>query len=134
MTVTKERYVDMLKELFPEDSEDIQSSFFMQDGAPAHTSRLALDWLEMTFPERLISNKSDFMWPPRSPDLNPCDFFLWGYMKEEVHRSQPGSIAEVKQLIREFLASINADILQRVNTQFLSRVRKCIVARGGVFE
>ena len=92
------------------------------------------DWLEMTFPERLISNKSDFMWPPRSPDLNPCDFFLWGYMKEEVHRSQPGSIAEVKQLIREFLASINADILQRVNTQFLSRVRKCIVARGGVFE
>ena len=55
-------------------------------------------------------------------------------MKEEVHRSQPGSIAEVKQLIREFLASINADILQRVNSQFLSRVRKCIVARGGVFE
>ena len=74
------------------------------------------------------------MWPPRSPDLNPCDFYLWSYMKEEVHRCQPRSIAEVEQLIREFLASINADILQRVNSQFLSRVRKCIVARGGVFE
>jgi hypothetical protein len=22
------------------------------------------------------------MWPPRSPDLTPCDFFLWGYVKE----------------------------------------------------
>ena len=123
-----------IAELFPEDSEDIQSTFFMEDGAPAHTSRLALDWLEMTFPERLISNKSDFMWPPRSPDLNPCDFFLWGYMKEEVHRSQPGSNAEVKQLIQEFLASINADILQCVNSQFLSQVRKFIVACGGIFE
>ena len=85
----------MLKQLFPEDSEDIQSSFFVQDGAPARTSRLALDWLEMTFPERLISNKSNFMWPPRFLDLNPYDFFLWGYMKGKVHRSQPGSIAEV---------------------------------------
>jgi hypothetical protein len=22
-------------------------------------------------------------WPPRSPDLTPCDFFLWGYVKEQ---------------------------------------------------
>ncbi|PNF41322.1 hypothetical protein B7P43_G17534 [Cryptotermes secundus] len=21
-------------------------------------------------------------WPPRSPQLTPCDFFLWGYVKE----------------------------------------------------
>ena len=53
-----------IAELFPEDSEDIQSTFFMEDGAPAHTSRLALDWLEMTFPEGLISNKSDFICGP----------------------------------------------------------------------
>jgi hypothetical protein len=23
-------------------------------------------------------------WSPRSPDLTPCDFFLWGYVKEQV--------------------------------------------------
>jgi hypothetical protein len=23
-------------------------------------------------------------WPPRSPDLTPCDLFLWGYVKEKV--------------------------------------------------
>ena len=48
MPVTKERYVEMLKEAFPKDSEDVQSSTFMQEGAPAHISRLALDWLQMT--------------------------------------------------------------------------------------
>ena len=58
------------------------------------------------------------MWPPRSLDLNPCNFFLWGYMKEEVHRAQPGSAAEVKQLIWEFLASTDEDLLQRVTSQF----------------
>ncbi|KAJ4436676.1 hypothetical protein ANN_16807 [Periplaneta americana] len=23
-------------------------------------------------------------WPPRSPDLTPCDFYLWGYVKDRV--------------------------------------------------
>jgi hypothetical protein len=23
-------------------------------------------------------------WPPRSPDLTPCKFFLWGYVKDGV--------------------------------------------------
>ena len=76
----------------------------MQDGAPAHTSRMAMDWLEDRFLGRLISNKSDFMWPPQSPDLNPLDFFLWGYMMEEIHRAEPGSTVELKRLIRKFLS------------------------------
>ena len=130
-TVTEERYTEMLKETFPEDSEDIYSrTIFMQDGAPAHTSRIAMDWLEVTFPWRLISNKSDFMSPPPSTDLNPLDMFLWGCIKEEIHRAQPGSTAEVKQLIREFLSSISEDLMQRVTRQFISQVRRCIEARG----
>ena len=135
LTVNKERYTNMLMEIFPEDSEEASSdSIFMQDGAPAHTSRMAMEWLENRFPGRLISNKSDFIWPPRSPDLNPLDFFLWGYMKEQIHRAQPGSIAEVKQLIENFMASITEDLLQRVTGQFVSRIRRCIEANGGVFE
>ena len=30
----------------------------------------------------LISLKSEFILPPRSPNLNPLDFYLWGYMKD----------------------------------------------------
>ena len=74
------------------------------------------------------------MWPPRSPDLIPLNFFLWGYMKEETHRAQPGSTEEVKQVTREFLLPISEDLLQRVTKQFISRVRKCIEANGEVFE
>ena len=135
LTVTKERYTQMLMTIFPEDSEEVNGRcIFMQDGAPAHTSRMAMECLEEKFPGRLISNKSDFVWPPRSPDLNPCDFFLWGYMKEEIHRAQPASTTEVKQLIREFMLGLTEDLLRRVTEQFISRVRKCIEVRGGVFE
>ncbi|GBN95230.1 hypothetical protein AVEN_13138-1 [Araneus ventricosus] len=26
-------------------------------------------------------------WPPRAPDLNPCDFFVWGHLKSLVYAS-----------------------------------------------
>ena len=29
----------------------------------------------------MISLKSEFILSPRSPDLNPLDFYLWGYIK-----------------------------------------------------
>ena len=65
VNVTKEWYVDIPNEAFPENSEDNQRSIFIQGGGPAHASRSVLNRLEITFPDRLISNKSDFMWPPR---------------------------------------------------------------------
>jgi len=27
------------------------------------------------------------LWPPRSPDLNPHEFYLWGMLKNDVYRS-----------------------------------------------
>lgn len=28
-------------------------------------------------------------WPPRSADLTPLDFFLWGYSKQMVYKERP---------------------------------------------
>ena len=28
------------------------------------------------------------LWPPRSPDLTPCDFFLRGYVKDNAYKPQ----------------------------------------------
>ena len=36
------------------------------------------------FPERWIGHGGHVQWPPRSPDLTPLDFCLWGWMKSEV--------------------------------------------------
>jgi len=58
---------------------------FQQDGAPAHTAKLAQDWI--------VTNCSEFIgkdeWPPNSPDLNPLDYHAWGAMLERYKSFQP---------------------------------------------
>ena len=74
VTVNKERYLDMIKEAFDEETMlELHEHWYMQDGAPEHSSKVVIDWLEANFPQRLISIKSSFPWPANSPDLNPLD-------------------------------------------------------------
>ena len=56
--------------------------WFMQDGHPAHTSNLGIQSVRAIFHQKIIGDRTQFPWPPHSPDLTPCDFFLWGYIKE----------------------------------------------------
>ncbi|PNF41627.1 hypothetical protein B7P43_G07619, partial [Cryptotermes secundus] len=42
-----------------------------------------------------------FTWPPRSPDLTPCDFFLWGYIKDRVYVPQVEALREADPLFKE---------------------------------
>jgi hypothetical protein len=47
--------------------------------------------LNRVLPQRWIGraaangDKNLFPWPPRSPDLTPCDFYLWGFVKDSVY-------------------------------------------------
>ncbi|KAJ8950453.1 hypothetical protein NQ318_010331 [Aromia moschata] len=47
---------------------------FMQDGAPAHFSRLVRQYLNTTIPDRWIGRGSQMPWLAQSPDFNPLDF------------------------------------------------------------
>ena len=78
-----EMYLDMLEKwlmdnLIEEESDDF---IFQQDGAPLHWSLRVRQFLNTTLPDKWIgrSGQDDRIlipWPPRSPDLTPCDFFL----------------------------------------------------------
>jgi hypothetical protein len=52
--------------------------------------------LREKFPVRIISRNGDQNWPPRSCDLTPCDFFLWGFVKFCVYANKPQTIPELK--------------------------------------
>ncbi|GFU62557.1 hypothetical protein TNCV_1313931 [Trichonephila clavipes] len=47
------------------------------------------DLLKDTFGDRLISRFGPVNWPPRSCDLTPLDYFLWGYVKSLVYADKP---------------------------------------------
>ncbi|GFX38244.1 uncharacterized protein TNCV_3838401 [Trichonephila clavipes] len=65
---------------------DIQRLWFQHEGAPAHFCGPVRDWLDIAFPGRWIGRQGPVLWPPRSPDLTPLDFFLWGHLEELVYR------------------------------------------------
>ena len=57
-----------------------------------------MEWLSTRFKDRIISRNAEFLWPPYSPDLNPCDFYLWGYLKNKVYTSPtPKTTEELKK-------------------------------------
>ncbi|UYV68100.1 hypothetical protein LAZ67_5003060 [Cordylochernes scorpioides] len=63
------------------DRQAISEITFMQDGGPPHISRGAKQLLKDTLGEdRVKSRHFMHQWPPRSPDLTPCDILLWGYI------------------------------------------------------
>ena len=52
--------------------------------------------LSEKFWERLINSKVEMEWAPHSPDLNPPDFFLWRFLKDNTYRNNLRIIAALK--------------------------------------
>jgi hypothetical protein len=50
----------------------------------------------MHFPGRWVGRDGPIPWPPRSPDITPLDFFLWGYFKDIVYKTPVTSLVELK--------------------------------------
>jgi hypothetical protein len=74
-TVNSTNYLEMLRTYFiprVDKTQDYGKSYFQQDGARAHTATVVQTYLTQRFGTRFLDKT---MWPPRSPDLNPCDFF-----------------------------------------------------------
>ena len=97
------------------------------DGAPPHTAKESRQWLAANFGDRVISFKTDFVWAPYSPDLNPLDFFLWGHLKDMVYRECPQTIQELNDLIVDNIQRIDQDkaLCRRVVGHFRRRLNVC---------
>jgi hypothetical protein len=56
-------------------------------------------WLVDHFVVRWVGCQGPTKWPPRSPDLTSCYFFLWGWATDEVRLSKPKTQDEREQQI-----------------------------------
>ena len=74
------------------------------------------------------------MWPPRSPDLNPCDFYLWGHLKALVYNPIPKTLDDLKANIAREIQQIPKNILKSTIENFEKRCKLVISAEGGHFE
>lgn len=113
-----------------------RNMWFMQDGAPPHFSLAVRDHLNETFPHRWTGRGSEFQWPPRSPDFNPLDFYVWGYMKSMVYAEPINTRDELWNRIQDAANSIrnNPATFSKVRLSLTKRLNACINAGGGHTE
>ncbi|KFM82053.1 hypothetical protein X975_03897, partial [Stegodyphus mimosarum] len=119
--LTSNIYLDMLEAwLMPQLDSDSPDYIFQQDEATPHWSTEVCTFLNQHLPKRWIgrSGAADdvfYSWPPRSPDLTPCDFFLWDYVKNRVFvPPMPKTNEELKVCVCNVLASVTEQMLQNV--------------------
>ena len=123
------------QDLFPNENNILQEEiWYQQDGAPAHFGRCVTDFLNATFPGRWIGRRGPIEWPPRSPDLNPLDYYLWGYLKCKVYRNRPNNLLDLKQRIRDEMLLISPNTLRKALANFRDRLGHCLAVNGEHFE
>ncbi|GFT03378.1 putative DD41D transposase [Trichonephila clavipes] len=94
------------------------------------TARATIDLLKDTFGDRLISRFGPVNWPPRSCDLTPPDYFLWGYVKSLVYADKPQTLDHLEDNIRRVIADIRPQMLEKVIENWTSRLDYIRASRG----
>ena len=87
VTVNGDRYRAILNEfLFTKiEEKDIGNIWFQQNGDTCHTAEATFDVWRPAFEDLIISPRADVVWPPRSCDLTPLDYYLWGAVKDKCY-------------------------------------------------
>ena len=106
--------------------KNMSKAVFMQDGAPAHTSKKTQDWCK-----RNLANFWDKpQWPGNSPDLNPIEY-LWGYLQEELNKMDTAkSICDLKIQLESAWSSIKPNYLKALIDGMPERIKSCIKLDG----
>ena len=97
---------------------------FQQDNKPVHNSILVTDYLTKKDIETVPQ-------PPHSPDLAPCDFWLFPKLKEKLRGYRYETIAEMKEVVTKVIDAVD---VHEVFQKLLERYSKCIAAGGDYFE
>ena len=116
--ITGQRYETLLENNIVSDLQAhlcLSCTIFMQDGAFQRISCCVKDVLKTHFTEkRVISCHFPYPWPLRSPDLIPCDFWLWRHLKHLVSRENPRTLPVFKDPISQHVRNISPNTLRSV--------------------
>ena len=96
---------------------------FQQDNAPVHNCILVIEYLNKmgikTIPQ-----------PPYSPDLAPCDFWLF----PKLRGCRYETIKDMKVAVTKVIDTRTQEDFRRAFQKLLERYSKCIAAEGDYFE
>lgn len=98
-----------------------------QDNAPAHNALSVKQFLA----DKRIPVLDH---PPYSPDLAPCDFYLFPKVKSSLKGTHFQSVEQVKAKTADLLKRLTTDELQHCFEQWKTRMQRCIDRQGEYVE
>ena len=125
--------------LMPQLNDDSNDYIFQQDGSPARYKDVRR-YLNRNLPQRWIgrTGKEDdalMRWPPRSPDLTPCEFFFWGFVKDTVFVPPLPANLQIFATVSPLLwLWFDRAILTRVWNEMGYRIDVCRITKCGYIE
>ena len=72
--------------------------------------------------------------PAYSPDLAPCDFFLFDKIKDAMRGTHFGIVEELKGEASRLLKAIPGSDWKKCFESWKNQMRRCIAAEGDYFE
>jgi len=97
------------------------------DNVPAHDA--------LRFREFLAKNSITKMdHPPYSPDLAPCDFWLYPKLKNAPKGQRFADLSDIQRNVKKLLRAILENDFQDCFRQWHHRLTKCIASQGEYFE
>ncbi|QQP41915.1 Transposable element tcb2 transposase [Caligus rogercresseyi] len=132
-TVNKEVYKRVLEEVvvpWMDDVADGRPYTFQQDSAPAHRAKIVLDFLALKTPNFWPPS----FWPANSPDLNPCDYYLWGKVEGLACKKYHTSVETLKQSIIKTMKELDPQEVSRACISFRRRVDSVVKNGGSHYE
>lgn len=113
----------------------LRGIIYQQDGAPVHFGIIVRNWLNTNYPDRWIGRGGPIELPARSPDLTPCDFYLWGCMKDLVYAVPTRTREQLRERIMQAGEWIRENLQHfRMRDAIRRRLEACIRQNGGHFE
>jgi len=129
-------YVNFLQHELPAFLENVPlqtrwQMYYQHDGAPPHFSQVIRQYWNHKFPNQWIGHGRTQNWPPWSPDLNPLDYHVRGYMKAMVSACKVNTRVKLPANSQR---CNNTAVLHKITSSLVTQVRKCIQTDGGHFE
>ncbi|GBO27520.1 hypothetical protein AVEN_245013-1 [Araneus ventricosus] len=116
-------------------NSNLQDIIFVQDGTLPDIDRRVKQLLRQHFTDaQVISRHFPIAWPPRSPDVTPCDFWMWGFLKDNIYSRRPAPLSDLKDSFWRHVLDIPTDSLHSAVENMVLRLECIVEHEGGRFE
>ena len=102
---------------------------FHQDAAPAHVSKVTTAFMagKMKF-----LTKTETL--PKSPDTDPMNYFVWGWMKKRLQRIEVKDMAQLKKAVKRVWRQLPQEMINNALAAWPRRVHSVYKASGKHIE